>query len=106
VRLFSGARSNGISSTCSTGPTCSGSAAILCPAENRGVERTNRQSYEFRKDEYVVFEPRIKVLERSPWTRRSRVRGGERDVGIPVYFGVFHYNGPEEGAAGRMRCTA
>src|SRR5258705_8624996 len=66
VRLFSGARSSGISFNMLHRPDLQrGKQQYICPAENRGVERREIvKGYEFRKDEYIVIEPEeIKKIE-------------------------------------------
>ena len=102
VRLFSGARSNGISFNMLHRPDLQRvKQQYYCPAENRVVERSEIvKGYEFRKDEYVVIEPEeIKKIE--PQTAKTMeilefVKAGEVD---PVYFESSYYMVPEE--AGR-----
>src|SRR6266550_862779 len=66
VRLFSGARSSGISFNMLHRPDLQRvKQQYYCPADNRVVERSEIvKGYEFRKDEYVVIEPEeIKKIE-------------------------------------------
>ena len=96
VRLFSGARSSGISFNMLHRPDLQRvKQQYICPVENVVVER-----YEFRKDEYVVVEPdEIKKIE--PRTAKTMeilefVKASEVD---PVYFESSYYMIPDE--AGR-----
>src|SRR5260370_13984686 len=59
VRLFSGARSSGISLNMLHRPDKQRvKQQYICPLENQVVERTEIvKGYEFRKDEYIVIEP-------------------------------------------------
>jgi DNA end-binding protein Ku len=102
VRLFSGARSSGISFNMLHRPDHQRvKQQYICPAENRVVERNEIvKGYEFRKDEYVVIEPEeIKKIE--PQTAKTMeilefVKENEVD---PVYFESSYYMIPDE--AGR-----
>src|SRR5579864_402779 len=102
VRLFSGARSNGISFNMLHRPDLQRvKQQYICPAENKVVERSEIvKGYEFRKDEYIVIEPEeIKKIE--PQTAKTMeilefVKAGDVD---PVYFESSYYMLPEE--AGR-----
>ncbi|HXY52385.1 MAG TPA: Ku protein [Terriglobales bacterium] len=102
VRLFSGARSSGISFNMLHRPDHQRvKQQYICPAENRVVERNEIvKGYEFRKDEYVVLEPEeIKNIE--PQTAKTMeilefVKENEVD---PVYFESSYYMIPDE--AGR-----
>src|SRR5579862_4877873 len=102
VRLFSGARSNGISFNMLHRPDLQRvKQQYICPAENKVVERSEIvKGYEFRKDEYIVIEPEeIKKIE--PQTAKTMeilefVRSNDVD---PVYFESSYYMVPEE--AGR-----
>jgi len=102
VRLFSGARSSGISfNMLHRDDLQRVKQQYYCPAENRVVERSEIvKGYEFRKDEYVVIEPEeIKKIE--PKTAKTMeilefVKTSEVD---PVYFESSYYMMPEE--AGR-----
>jgi len=102
VRLFSGARSSGISfNMLHRDDLQRVKQQYYCPAENRVVERSEIvKGYEFRKDEYVVIEPEeIKKIE--PQTAKTMeilefVKSSEVD---PVYFESSYYMLPEE--AGR-----
>src|SRR6478672_309008 len=102
VRLFSGARSSGISfNMLHRDDLQRVKQQYYCPADNRGVERSEIvKGYEFRKDEYVVIEPEeIKKIE--PQTAKTMeilefVKTSDVD---PVYFESSYYMLPEE--AGR-----
>ena len=102
VRLFSGARSSGISFNMLHRPDLQRvKQQYICPAENRVVERSEIvKGYEFRKDEYIVIEPEeIKKIE--PQTAKTMeilefVKASDVD---PVYFESSYYMMPDE--AGR-----
>ena len=102
VRLFSGARSSGISfHMLHRDDLQRVKQQYICPAENRVVDRSEIvKGYEYRKDEYVVIEPdEIKKIE--PKTAKTMeilefVKSEEVD---PVYFESSYYMMPEE--AGR-----
>ena len=102
VRLFSGARSSGISFNMLHRPDLQRvKQQYICPAENKVVERSEIvKGYEFRKDEYIVIEPEeIKKIE--PQTAKTMeilefVLADEVD---PVFFESSYYMMPDE--AGR-----
>jgi len=102
VRLFSGARSNGISFNMLHRADLSRlKQQYICLADGKVVERSDTvKGYEYRKDEYVVVEPdEIKKIE--PQTAKTMeilefVKESEVD---PVYFESSYYMMPEE--AGR-----
>ena len=102
VRLFSGARSSGISfNMLHRDDLQRVKQQYYCPADNRVVERSEIvKGYEFRKGEYVVIEPEeIKKIE--PQTAKTMeilefVKSSEVD---PVFFDASYYMIPEE--AGR-----
>src|SRR5499433_3978169 len=102
VRLFSGARSSGISFNMLHRPDHQRvKQQYICPAENKVVERSEIvKGYEFRKDEYIVIETEeIKKIE--PQTAKTMeilefVRASDVD---PVYFESSYYMMPDE--AGR-----
>src|ERR1700739_1039260 len=102
VRLFSGARSQGISFNMLHRPDKSRlKQQYVCQADGQVVERNEIvKGYEFRKDEYIVIEPdEIKKIE--PQTAKTMeilefVKSSEVD---PVYFESSYYMMPEE--AGR-----
>ena len=102
VRLFSGARSSGISfHMLHRDDLQRVKQQLYCPVDNRVVERSEIvKGYEFRKDEYVVVEPEeIKKIE--PKTAKTMeilefVKASDVD---PVYFESSYYMLPEE--AGR-----
>jgi DNA end-binding protein Ku len=102
IRLFSGARSSGISfNMLHRDDLQRVKQQYYCPADNRVVERSEIvKGFEYRKDEYVVIDPEeIKKIE--PKTAKTMeilefVKAGEVD---PVYFESSYYLIPEE--AGR-----
>ncbi len=102
VRLFSGARSSGISFNMLHRDDLSRlKQQYVCLADGKVVERSEIvKGYEYRKDEYVVIEPdEIKKIE--PRTAKTMeilefVKENEVD---PVYFESSYYMVPEE--AGR-----
>ena len=102
VRLFSGARSSGISfNMLHRDDLTRVKQQYYCPNDDRVVSRDEIvKGYEYRKDEYVVIEPdEIKKIE--PKTAKTMeilefVKGSEVD---PVYFDASYYMLPEE--AGR-----
>lgn len=102
VRLFSGARSSGISFNMLHRTDKSRlKQQYICQEEGTPVERNDIvKGYEYRKGEYVVIEPEeIKKIE--PKTAKTMeilefVKAGEVD---PVYFESSYYMMPEE--AGR-----
>ena len=102
VRLFSGARSQGISFNMLHRTDKSRlKQQYVCQAEGTVVDRNDIvKGYEFRKDEYIVIEPdEIKKIE--PQTAKTMeilefVKSSEVD---PVYFESSYYMMPEE--AGR-----
>lgn len=102
VRLFSGARSSGISFNMLHRTDKSRlKQQYVCLADGQVVDRSDIvKGYEFRKDEYVVIEPEeIKKIE--PQTAKTMeilefVKAGDVD---PVYFESSYYMMPED--AGR-----
>ncbi|HET7440945.1 MAG TPA: Ku protein [Terriglobales bacterium] len=99
VRLFSGARSSGISfNMLHRDDLQRVKQQYICPAEQKVVTRDEIvKGYEFRKDEYVVIEPEeIKKIE--PKTAKAMeilefVKSSEVD---PIYFESSYYMVPEE----------
>src|SRR6476619_6729375 len=102
VRLFSGARSSGISFNMLHRPDKQRvKQQYICPAENVVGDRSEIvKGYEYRKGEYIVIEPdEIKKIE--PQTAKTMeilefVKSTEVD---PVFFESSYYMLPEE--AGR-----
>ena len=102
VRLFSGARSNGISfNQLHRTDHHRVKQQLICPADGQVLDRSDIvKGYEFRKDEYVIIDPEeIKKIE--PKTAKTMeilefVKTSEVD---PVYFESSYYMTPEE--AGR-----
>jgi DNA end-binding protein Ku len=102
VRLFSGARSSGISfNMLHRDDLQRVKQKLFCSAEDREISRDEVvKGYEYRKDEYVVIEPEeIKKIE--PKTAKTMeilefVKASDVD---PVYFESSYYMLPDE--AGR-----
>jgi DNA end-binding protein Ku len=102
VRLFSGARSNGISfNQLHRTDHQRVKQQLICPADNQVLDRSEIvKGYEYRKDEYVIIDPEeIKKIE--PKTAKTMeilefVKTSDVD---PVYFESSYYMTPEE--AGR-----
>src|SRR5882672_582223 len=102
VRLFSGARSNGISfNQLHRTDHQRVKQQLICPADNQVLDRSEIvKGYEYRKGEYVIIEPdEIKKIE--PKTAKTMeilefVKASDVD---PVYFESSYYMMPEE--AGR-----
>jgi len=102
VRLFSGARSNGISfNQLHRTDHHRVKQQLICPLDNQVLDRSEIvKGYEYRKDEYVIIEPdEIKKIE--PRTAKTMeilefVKSSDVD---PVYFESSYYMMPEE--AGR-----
>src|SRR5205085_196665 len=102
VRLFSGARSSGISfNQLHRTDMHRVKQQLICPLDNQVLDRSEIvKGYEYRKNEYVVVEPEeIKKIE--PKTAKTMeilefVKSSEVD---PVYFESSYYMMPEE--AGR-----
>jgi len=102
VRLFSGARSSGISFNMLHRDDLSRlKQQYVCLADGKVVERSDIvKGYEYRKDEYIVVEPdEIKKIE--PQTAKTMeilefVKAADVD---PVYFESSYYMIPDE--AGR-----
>jgi DNA end-binding protein Ku len=102
VRLFSGARSSGISfNMLHRTDHQRVKQQLYCPLDNQVIDRADTvKGYEYRKGEYIIIEPEeIKKIE--PKTAKTMeilefVKAGEVD---PVYFESSYYMMPEE--AGR-----
>src|SRR5271157_1468568 len=99
VRLFSGARSSGISfNQLHRTDHHRVKQQLICPLDNQVLERSDIvKGYEYRKDEYVVIDPEeIKKIE--PKTAKAMeilefVKSSEVD---PVYFESSYYMAPDE----------
>src|SRR3989475_11394280 len=102
VRLFSGARSSGISFYMLHRDDLTRiKPQLYCPNDDRVVERSELvKGYEYRKDEYVVIEPEaIKKIEpKTDKTIEIFQFVNENDVD-PVYFESSHYMMQEEAAS-------
>jgi DNA end-binding protein Ku len=102
VRLFSGARSSGISfNMLHRDDLARVKQQLICSADGKVIERSDTvKGYEYRKDEYVVIEPdEIKKIE--PKTAKTMeilefVKASDVD---PLYFESSYFMVPEE--AGR-----
>jgi DNA end-binding protein Ku len=102
VRLFSGARSSGISfNMLHRDDLQRVKQQYYCPAENRVVDRSEIvKGYEYRKDEYVVIDPEeIKKIEPKTAKTMEILEFVKSDEVDPVYFESSYYMLPEE--AGR-----
>jgi DNA end-binding protein Ku len=102
VRLFSGARSSGISfNMLHRDDLQRVKQQLICPADNRVIERSEIvKGYEYRKDEYVVIEPEeIKKIEPKTAKTMEILEFVKADDVDPVYFESSYYMMPEE--AGR-----
>jgi DNA end-binding protein Ku len=102
VRLFSGARSSGISFNMLHRDDLQRlKQQYVCPADNRVVERNEIvKGYEFRKGEYVVIEPEeIKKIEPQTAKTMEILEFVKASVVDPVFFESSYYMLPEE--AGR-----
>jgi len=102
VRLFSGARSQGISFNMLHRPDKSRlKQQYVCQAEGTVVDRNDIvKGYEFRKDEYIVIEPdEIKKIEPQTAKTMEILEFVKADDVDPVYFESSYYMMPEE--AGR-----
>ena len=102
VRLFSGARSSGVSfNMLHREDLARVKQQLICSADGKVIERSDTvKGYEYRKDEYVVIEPdEIKKIE--PKTAKTMeilefVKSSDVD---PLYFESSYFMVPEE--AGR-----
>jgi DNA end-binding protein Ku len=102
VRLFSGARSSGISfNMLHRDDLQRVKQQYYCPAENKVVSRDEIvKGFEYRKDEYVVIEPEeIKKIEPKTAKTMEILEFVKSDEVDPVYFESSYYMVPEE--AGR-----
>jgi DNA end-binding protein Ku len=99
VRLFSGARSSGISfNMLHRDDLQRVKQQYYCPAENRVVDRSEIvKGYEYRKDEYVVIDPEeIKKIEPKTAKTMEILEFVKSDEVDPVYFESSYYMMPEE----------
>jgi len=102
VRLFSGARSSGISfNMLHRDDLTRIKQQLYCPTDNRVVERSEIvKGYEYRKDEYVVLEPEeIKKIEPNTAKTMEILEFVKESDVDPVFFESSYYMVPEE--AGR-----
>src|ERR1700685_3389480 len=102
VKLFSGARSSGISFNMLHRDDLSRlKQQYVCLADGKVVERSDIvKGYEYRKDEYVIVEPEeIKKIEPKTAKTMEILEFVKSADGDPVYFESSYYMLPEE--AGR-----
>ncbi len=102
VRLFSGARSSGISfNMLHRDDLQRVKQQLYCPADDRVISRDEVvKGYEYRKDEYVVVEPdEIKKIEPKTAKTMEILEFVKADDVDPVFFESSYYMLPEE--AGR-----
>jgi DNA end-binding protein Ku len=102
VRLFSGARSSGISFNMLHRTDKSRlKQQYVCQADGEVVDRSDIvKGYEYRKDEYVIVEPEeIKKIEPQTAKTMEILEFVKEDEVDPVYFESSYYMMPEE--AGR-----
>jgi DNA end-binding protein Ku len=102
VRLFSGARSSGISfHMLHRDDLQRVKQQLYCPADDRVISRDEVvKGYEYRKDEYVVVEPdEIKKIEPKTAKTMEILEFVKSDEVDPVFFESSYYMLPEE--AGR-----
>jgi DNA end-binding protein Ku len=102
VRLFSGARSSGISfNQLHRTDRQRVKQQLICPADNQVLERSDIvKGYEYRKDEYVIVDPEeIKKIEPKTAKTMEILEFVKSSAVDPVYFESSYYMVPEE--AGR-----
>ena len=102
VRLFSGARSSGISfNQLHRTDMHRVKQQLICPLDNQVLDRSEIvKGYEYRKNEYVVIEPEeIKKIEPKTAKTMEILEFVKSDEVDPVYFESSYYMMPEE--AGR-----
>src|SRR5258708_12766691 len=99
VRLFSGARSNGISfNMLHRDELQRVKQQYYCPADNRVVDRSEIvKGYEFRKDEYVVIEPEeIKKIEPQTAKTMEILKFVKTTEVNPLFFESSYYISPDK----------
>jgi len=102
VRLFSGARSSGISfNQLHRTDHHRVKQQLICPADGQVLDRSDIvKGYEYRKDEYVIIEPdEIKKIEPKTAKTMEILEFVKTEDVDPVYFESSYYMMPEE--AGR-----
>src|SRR5437879_11487060 len=102
VRLFSGARSSGISfNMLHRTDHQRVKQQLYCPLDNQVIDRADTvKGYEYRKGEYVIIEPEeIKKIEPQTAKTMEILEFVKADDVDPVYFESSYYMMPEE--AGR-----
>src|ERR1700683_5425189 len=100
VRLFSGARSSGISFNMLHRTDKSRlKQQYVCQLEGCVFDRADMvKGYEFRKDEYIIIEPEeIKKIEPQTAKTMEILEFVKTSEGDPVYFESSYYMMPEEG---------
>src|SRR5437588_5315610 len=102
VRLFSGARSSGISfNMLHRDDLARVKQQLICSADGKVIERSDTvKGYEYRKGEYVIIEPdEIKKIEPKTAKAMEILEFVKADEVDPIYFESSYYLVPEE--AGR-----
>jgi len=100
VRLFSGARSRGISfHMLHRDDHVRVKQQLICPEEEKVVDRSEIvKGYEYRKGEYVIFEPEeIKKIEPKTAKAMEILEFVKQEEIDPLYFESSYYLAPDEG---------
>src|SRR3979411_1983022 len=101
VRLFSGARSSGISfNQLHRTDHQRVKQQLVCAADGQVLDRSDIvKGYEFRKGEYVVIEPEeIKKIEPKTAKAMEILEFVKQDEIDPIYFESSYYLAPDEAA--------
>src|SRR5499427_2156153 len=101
VRLFSGARSSGISfNQLHRTDLHRVKQQLICPLDNQVLDRSEIvKGYEYRKGEYVVIEPEeIKKIEPKTAKAMEILEFVKQEEIDPVYFESSYYLAPDEAA--------
>ncbi|HEV8495043.1 MAG TPA: Ku protein, partial [Candidatus Angelobacter sp.] len=101
VRLFSGARSSGISfNQLHRTDLHRVKQQLICPLDNQVLDRSEIvKGYEYRKNEYVVIEPEeIKKIEPKTAKAMEILEFVKQEEIDPVYFESSYYLAPDEAA--------
>ena len=100
VRLFSGARSRGISfHMLHRDDHVRVKQQLICPEEEKVVDRSEIvKGYEYRKGEYVIIEPQeIKKIEPKTAKAMEILEFVKQEEIDPLYFESSYYLAPDEG---------
>ena len=100
VRLFSGARSRGISfHMLHRDDHVRVKQQLICPEEEKVVDRSEIvKGYEYRKGEYVIIEPEeIKKIEPKTAKAMEILEFVKQEEIDPLYFESSYYLAPDEG---------